>query len=77
MAAAIGADSLHYLPVDAIARSVGIDSPALCQACIDTQYPTPAGRELFQLALGNAQAESNGNGQHGRTYDVPLVSTPP
>jgi len=71
MADAIGADSLRYLPVDAIARSVGIDEKSLCQACINTRYPTLAGRELYQIALGNARFE-----QGGRTYDVaPLVTT--
>jgi amidophosphoribosyltransferase len=71
MAEAIGADSLRYLPIESIARSVGIPRTSLCQACIDTQYPTPAGRKLYQLALGNAQRDS----ESGRTYDVPLVTT--
>ena len=66
MAEEIGADSLRYLPIEAIARSVGIPSPGLCQACIDTNYPTPAGSALYQLALTNVET---GNGS--RTYDVP------
>ena len=66
MAEALGADSLRYLPTDAIARCVGIESESLCQACIDGNYPTPAGQKLYQLAIGNAQTGENGS---GRTYD--------
>ena len=73
MAASIGADSLRYLPVDSIARSLQIEKPSLCQACIDTVYPTPAGRELYHIAQSNAQ---NGEGnQTRRTYDAPLSTT--
>ena len=72
MAAAIGADSLRYLPLDAIARCVGISNDSLCQACIDGNYPTEAGQQLYQIALGHS---ANTNGQtSGRTYDAPLVT---
>lgn len=72
MAAAIGADSLRYLPIQAIARCVGISSESLCQACIDTTYPTEAGQRLYQVALGNADQEG-GDGAN-RTYDAPLIA---
>jgi len=68
MAAALGADSLRYLPVTSIARCVEIDGQSLCQACINGKYPTPAGQELYQLAL-----ESCGQHPEGRTtriYDL-------
>ncbi|MEZ6045295.1 MAG: hypothetical protein R3C11_06875 [Planctomycetaceae bacterium] len=65
MAEAIGADSLRYLPLSSIARSVQFDGKDLCQACIDQQYPTAAGEKLYQLALGNFQ-----RGESGRTYDA-------
>ncbi|MGH7202551.1 MAG: amidophosphoribosyltransferase [Planctomycetaceae bacterium] len=68
MADAIGADSLKYLPIDAIARSVGVESGSLCQACITGKYPTAAGRRLYQLALNTTDRPEN-----GRTYDAPLV----
>lgn len=61
MAADLGADTLRYLPVEAISRCVGIPSSSLCQACINTEYPTPAGRQMYQLALDYdqlAEAES-------------------
>ena len=73
MAAALGADSLRYLPVEAIASSVEKERQSLCQACIDAVYPTPAGKDLYQIALDNACQQ--GNGRSGRTYDVPLVTT--
>jgi amidophosphoribosyltransferase len=65
MARELGADSLRYLPVDAIARAIGLDSSQLCQACITGRYPTPAGQTLYELALENAR---NGN-DAGRTYE--------
>ena len=71
MANVLGADSLRYLPVDAIARSVGVESSSLCQACVDGNYPTPAGRELYQLALNNQQ--SGDVLDDSRTYETPKV----
>jgi amidophosphoribosyltransferase len=55
MAATLGAESLRYLPVDAIARAVGFDRDQLCQACITGEYPTAAGQELYQIAVENLQ----------------------
>jgi amidophosphoribosyltransferase len=49
MAKELGADSLRYLPVEAIARSVGLSSERLCQACVTGHYPTPAGETLYQI----------------------------
>ena len=63
MAERLGADSLRYLPIDAIARAVGFDKDQMCQACITGDYPTPAGKELYQIALANA------GGGAGRTYE--------
>ena len=72
MAQALGADSLHYLPVEAIARSVEKHRDHLCQACIDTRYPTSAGRRLYQIALDNADGgENHGN----RTYEATSLAT--
>ena len=66
MAAALGADSLRYLPVESIARAINLDSDQLCQACITGEYPTACGQELYQVALGNARR----NVQSQRTYEV-------
>ena len=53
MASRLGADSLRYLPIDSVARSIGMPSDALCQACLTGRYPTPAGEKLYQIALGH------------------------
>ena len=73
MAAALGADSLRYLPVRSIARAIGMASDHLCQACINQEYPTPAGRKLYQIAL---QKSENGGESSTRTYDTPVGLAP-
>ncbi|GAB5443565.1 MAG: amidophosphoribosyltransferase [Fuerstiella sp.] len=72
MADLIGADSLRYLPVEALSDCVGIPPEHLCQACVDTNYPTPAGRELYQLAVdGRQRGEDSGD----RVFDAAAQST--
>ncbi len=73
MAATLGADSLRYLPVSSIARCMDMDRGSICQACIDGEYPTAAGRRLYQLALDNAY--ENITNEAGRTYDTHLATT--
>lgn len=68
MAAELGADSLRYLPVAAIARAIGKPSDQLCQACITGEYPTPWGQKLYQVALDNYQREADGSEE--RTYEA-------
>ena len=51
MARLLGCDSLRYLPVEAIARAIDREPGDLCQACITGEYPTPGGKQLYQLAL--------------------------
>jgi amidophosphoribosyltransferase len=70
MADALGADSLQYLPVPAIARAIGYDRDDLCQACITGEYPTEFGQRLFKIAL--EQSGQSDTGQ--RTYE-PLPVT--
>jgi amidophosphoribosyltransferase len=67
MAAALGADSLRYLPVESIARSIHKRPDELCQACITGKYPTECGQRLYQIALENVGKEATAN---GRTYEV-------
>lgn len=71
MARAIGADSLRYLPIEAIARAIGKPTSDLCQACVTGQYPTPRGAQLYQIALAHRD-EVNGS----RTYESPRVPDP-
>jgi amidophosphoribosyltransferase len=65
MAARLGADSLRYLPVDAVARAIGLEAGSLCQACITGQYPTPCGHALAEIALDNDRKNIT-----GRTYET-------
>lgn len=65
MAEELGADSLRYLPVDAIARAIQKPAADLCQACVTADYPTAEGQRLYQIALGEA---ASGAGA-GRTYE--------
>jgi amidophosphoribosyltransferase len=65
MAARLGADSLRYLPVESVARSIGFPAEELCQACLTGRYPTPAGERLYQLALNQSRA----GGPAARTYE--------
>ncbi|MEX0938371.1 MAG: amidophosphoribosyltransferase [Pirellulales bacterium] len=68
MAAALGADSVRYLPVESIARAIRKDADQLCQACITGEYPTVFGQRLYQVALENDR-ESNGS-RLERTYEA-------
>lgn len=67
MADVIGADSLRYLPVEAIAECVGLPRKNLCQACVDTIYPTPAGEALYAQAVANRES---GGGSCARVFDA-------
>ncbi len=71
MAAAIGADSLRYLPVDAIPRAIGLDSDQLCMACLTGRYPTASGQQLYQVALDRSGKASASR----RTYEGEQVLT--
>ncbi|WP_231756641.1 amidophosphoribosyltransferase [Lignipirellula cremea] len=63
MAKTLGADSLRYLPVEAVSRAIGFDRDQLCQACITGEYPTKRGQDLYEIALRQV-----GNGKT-RTYE--------
>ena len=49
----LGADSLRYLPVEAIARAIDLPKDHLCRACVTGKYPSPCGQHLYQIALDN------------------------
>jgi amidophosphoribosyltransferase len=68
MAERLGADSLRYLPVESVARSIGFDANALCQACITGRYPTPAGEQLYEIAVSQTA-----RGGSGRTYEASVI----
>lgn len=49
MARSLGADSLRYLPLEAVSRCIGLPDTSLCRACLTREYPTPTGQKLFEL----------------------------
>jgi amidophosphoribosyltransferase len=75
LAEALGADSLRYLPLDALARSIGISSGSLCRACVTGDYPTPTGQRLYQIDAARCasqpipEAALAGAASVGRTYE--------
>ncbi len=73
MARKLEADSLRYLPVEAIARAIGFDRSSLCQACITGEYPTPAGQRLYDIALNDSRSSSGQPSK--RTYESEAVLT--
>jgi amidophosphoribosyltransferase len=73
MAKELGADSLRYLPVEAIARSVSLSADRLCRACITARYPTPTGQRLYQIDSDGA-CHANGSGGV-RAYEAPAPAT--
>src|SRR5207302_535802 len=60
MAAELGAETLAYLPIEAVARCIGLDANHLCRGCLTGKYPTPTGERLYQLSLRNRSGSGNG-----------------
>jgi amidophosphoribosyltransferase len=75
MARELEADSLRYLPVEAIARSVSLSPDRLCRACITARYPTPTGERLYQLD-GDGSCHSGGSGGI-RAYELSASTVDP
>jgi amidophosphoribosyltransferase len=72
MAAELGADSVFYLPLEAVARCIGLDASHLCRGCLTGKYPTETGERLYQLSLRHRNGSVN-----GRTYEMtPLAASP-
>jgi amidophosphoribosyltransferase len=76
MANDLGADTLRYLPLSAIARSIERPAGSLCQACISGDYPTECGQRLYQLSLAQAGAIDidPDSSEHRRIIEAPLVT---
>lgn len=73
MAKELGADSLFYLPLDAVARCIGLPEDRLCRACVTGDYPTEPGQRLYQLALRNRSDEATTCRTYERMAEQPLV----
>jgi amidophosphoribosyltransferase len=65
MAAELGADTLIYLPVEAVARCIGLSTDQLCRGCLTGKYPTPTGERLYQVSLRNRTSTMS-----ARTYET-------
>jgi amidophosphoribosyltransferase len=72
MAETLGADSLFYLPVDAVARCIDLPAEKLCRACLTNEYPTAVGEQLYQLSL-RKHATGDTNGRTYETVNEPLM----
>ena len=69
LAEELGADSLRYLPVASIARSIGIAPDKLCRACVTGEYPTPTGQQLYQIDADKVFVRDFGETKPRRTYE--------
>jgi amidophosphoribosyltransferase len=78
MAKELGADSLRYLPVEAISRALDRPASDLCRACVTGQYPTAHGQKLYQIALANATVEGRdvlSDASSRRTYETSIAKS--
>jgi len=66
MAEKLGATSLAYLPIEAIARCIEMPAEKLCRACITGEYPTEHGEKLYQLMLKKSGTEGGNARAYGR-----------
>jgi len=56
MAKEIGVDSLRFVPVRRVAESIGLPESDLCMGCVNREYPTPKGQELYQIEVQELEA---------------------
>jgi len=68
----LGADSLRYLPVEALSRAIDLPRSSLCQACVTGQYPTKCGQTLYKIALDNRGGQADSK----RTYEQLVAAMP-
>ena len=63
----LGADSLRYLRVDALAECIGLPEKDLCMGCLTGKYPTEWGNKLYREAtLTREEAAPEGVVPEGR-----------
>ena len=71
MGADLGADSLRFLPIESIARAIGLAPEHLCRACITGEYPTPWGRHLSRESYKDYQSMLKDSS--GETFGKPKL----
>ncbi len=64
MARDLGADSLMNLPACSVSRAIRLPGCELCQACVTGEYPTEAGKRMYERAL-----KRDGRDDRSRTYE--------
>lgn len=65
LAEELGADSLRYVSVDALVRSIGLEKDDLCLGCVLAKYPTRWGNYL----LDRGKSEQDEKVPPGRIYE--------
>jgi amidophosphoribosyltransferase len=75
LADALGADSLRYLPLDALARSIDLPEDSLCRACLTGRYPTPTGQRLYQLDAARCVNDGEPHALGGLGPDITVART--
>jgi amidophosphoribosyltransferase len=67
LASDLGADSLRYLRIDALADCIGLPEKDLCMGCLTGEYPTEWGNKLYREAnLTREEAAPDGVVPEGR-----------
>lgn len=56
IAARLGVDSIRFLPVEAVPQVLARRCHGLCMACVNGEYPTPAGRVLYEVEERKARS---------------------
>lgn len=77
MADDLGADSLEYLPIEAVARCIDLPPQQLCSACLTRDYPTEHGQLRYELELVNGPQPQTGCGPASlpEANDSPLTTS--
>ena len=66
----LGADTLRYLPVDALPAAIEKPSSSLCLACVTGDYPTDTGQRLYSIAVDRSgPARDGASADAGRVYE--------
>ncbi len=71
LAADLGADTLRYLSIDALADCIDLPEESLCMGCLTGKYPTEWGNKLYEVALTERDRRAPGGVVTGgeRTYE--------
>jgi amidophosphoribosyltransferase len=74
MARDLEANTLRYLPVEALSRCIEKPPEYLCQACVTGDYPTQRGQEKYQLELVTGETANESGGCHPMRQGLPMLN---